>query len=99
MDGIEHMRRRIAFHTHYYNRPTFILAWCHEELADSIRFLFPTRKWQMAQEYQRAYQMLAILCGTNHQYTYSPYQKLWQATSSPAATNGSANTPAGTQST
>ena len=31
------------------------------------------------QEFQRAYQMLAILCGTNHQYTASPYNKLWQA--------------------
>jgi len=33
--------------------------------------------------------VLAILCGTNHQYTASPYNKLWQA-SNLAVTNGNA---------
>lgn len=78
-DAIEHQRRRVEFHEHYYCRPTFILAWCHEELGDCLQSQFPQRKWQFIQEFQRAYQMLAILCGTNHQYTASPYNKLWQA--------------------
>jgi|Transcript_66764 hypothetical protein len=78
-DAIEHQRRRIEFHEHYYCRPTFILAWCHEEMGDSLQGQAPNRKWQFMQEFQRAYQMLAILCGTNHQYTASPYNKLWQA--------------------
>jgi len=85
-DAMEHQRRRIEFHEHYYCRPTFILAWCHEELGDSLQTQFPHRKWQLMQEFQRAYQMLAILCGTNHQYTASPYNKLWQA--SQAGCNG-----------
>jgi len=79
-DAIEHQRRRIEFHEHYYFRPSFILAWCHEELGDSLQERFPHRKWQYVQEFQRAYQMLVILCATNHQYTASPYNKLWQAT-------------------
>lgn len=97
-DAVEHQRRRIDFHEHYYCRPTFILAWCHEELGDCLQNQFAHRKWQYVQEFQRAYQMLAILCGTNHQYTASPYNKLWTATSSgnntvtAAATNGN---PAG----
>jgi len=86
-DAMEHQQRRIDFHEHYYFRPTFILAWCHEELGDSLHNKFPHRKWQFIQEFQRAYQMLAILCGTNHQYTASPYNKLWTATS--AGTNTS----------
>lgn len=99
-DAMEHQRRRIEFHEHYYCRPTFILAWCHEELGDSLQNQFPTRKWQHMQELQRAYQMLAILCGTNHQYTASPYNKMWQAsnstkevkdTTSTAATNNNQN--------
>jgi len=77
-DAIEHQRRRIEFHEHYYNRPTFILAWCHEEFGDSLQNQFPHRKWHGVQEFTRAYQMLVILCGTNHQYTSSPYNKLWQ---------------------
>mmetsp|Transcript_10743 Transcript_10743/g.27648 ORF Transcript_10743/g.27648 Transcript_10743/m.27648 type:complete len:535 (+) Transcript_10743:112-1716(+) len=84
-DAIEHQRRRIEFHEHYYCRPTFILAWCHEELGDCFMSQFPRRKWHYVQEFQRAYQMLAILCGTNHQYTASPYNKLWQVTNSQAA--------------
>mmetsp|Transcript_98758 Transcript_98758/g.175826 ORF Transcript_98758/g.175826 Transcript_98758/m.175826 type:complete len:517 (+) Transcript_98758:67-1617(+) len=80
MDAIEHQRRRIDFHEHYYLRPTFILAWCHEELGDSLQIQFPNRKWQLTQEFQRAYQMLAILCGSSHQYTASPYNKLYQVT-------------------
>jgi len=80
-DALEHQRRRIEFHEHYYCRPTFILAWCHEELGDCLQNQFPHRRWQYIQEFQRAYQMLAILCGTNHQYTASPYNKLWQASS------------------
>merc|ERR1712007_43929 len=79
MGAIEHQRHRIDFHEHYYCRPTFILAWCHEEFGDCLQNQFPHRKWQYIQEFQRAYQMLAILCGTNHQYTASPYNKLWQA--------------------
>jgi hypothetical protein len=85
-DAMEHQRKRIEFHEHFYCRPTFILAWCHEELGDSLQVQFPHRKWQLMQEFQRAYQMLAILCGTNHQYTASPYNKLWQA--STAGSNG-----------
>mmetsp|Transcript_42808 Transcript_42808/g.96669 ORF Transcript_42808/g.96669 Transcript_42808/m.96669 type:complete len:520 (-) Transcript_42808:148-1707(-) len=81
-DAIEHQRRRIEFHEHYYCRPTFILAWCHEELGDCLQNQMQHRKWQYIQEFQRAYQMLAILCGTNHQYTASPYNKLWNASSS-----------------
>jgi len=91
-DAMEHQRRRIEFHEHYYYRPTFILAWCREELGDSLQTQFPHRKWHFIQEFQRAYQMLAILCGTNHQYTASPYNKLWQASTSGA--NGTANTNA-----
>jgi len=75
---MEHQRRRIDFHEHYYCRPTFILAWCREEFGDCLNANMPNRKWQCTQEYQRAYQMLAILCGTNHQYTAGPYNKLWQ---------------------
>lgn len=81
-DAIEHQRRRIEFHEHYYCRPTFILAWCHEELGDCLQNQFQHRRWQYIQEFQRAYQMLTILCGTSHQYTTSPYNKLWQASSS-----------------
>merc|ERR1740116_170333 len=88
-DAVEHQRRRIEFHEHYYCRPTFILAWCHEELGDGLQNQFQHRKWHYIQEFQRAYQMLAILCGTNHQYTASPYNKLWQASGS-GATNGAA---------
>lgn len=88
-DAMEHQRRRIDFHEHYYCRPTFILAWCHEELGDCLHHLYPHRKWQFYLEFQRAYQMLAILCGTNHQYAISPYNKLWQA-SNAAAGNGNA---------
>jgi len=95
-DAMEHQRRRIDFHEHYYNRPTFILAWCHEELGDSLQTQFAHRKWQYIQEFQRAYNMLAILCGTNHQYTASPYNKLWQASN---ANNGNnAPTAGGTTS-
>mmetsp|Transcript_48367 Transcript_48367/g.90587 ORF Transcript_48367/g.90587 Transcript_48367/m.90587 type:complete len:521 (-) Transcript_48367:104-1666(-) len=77
-DAMEHQRRRIDFHQHYYFRPTFILAWCHEELGDCMVIQSPNRKWHIVQEFQRAYQMLAILCGSTHQYTASPYNKLWQ---------------------
>lgn len=77
-DAVEHQRRRVEYHEHYYGRPTFILAWCHEELGDCLQNMMPHRKWQCAQEFQRAYQMLAILCGTNHQYTASPFNKLYQ---------------------
>lgn len=91
-DAMEHQRRRIEFHEHYYCRPTFILAWCHEELGDSLQNQFPARKWQYMQELQRAYQMLAILCGTNHQYTASPYNKMWQASNSTKDTNNAAAT-------
>lgn len=79
-DAMEHQRRRVEYHEHYYCRPTFILAWCHEELGDCLQNQMPHRKWQFAHEFQRAYHMLAILCGTNHQYTASPYQKYWNAT-------------------
>jgi len=84
MDAMEHQRRRIEFHEHYYYRPTFILAWCHEELGDCMQTQFPKRKWHLMQEFQRAYQMLAILCGSSHQYTASPYNKLWQVQNAPA---------------
>jgi len=79
LDAMEHQRQRIVFHEHYYCRPTFILAWCHEEFGDCLQNQYPHRKWQFIQEFHRAHQMLAILCGTNHQYTASPYNKLWQA--------------------
>lgn len=79
VEAVEHQRRRIDFHEHYYGRPTFILAWCHEELGDCIVLQAPHRKWQFTKEFKQAYQMLSILCGTNHQYTSSPFQKLWQA--------------------
>lgn len=78
-DAVEHLRRRQDFHENHYLRPTFILAWCHEELGDAVRSQFPERKWQYIQEYQRAYQMLGILCGINHQYTFSPHHKMWLA--------------------
>jgi len=90
-DAVEHLRRRIEFHEHYYSRPTFILAWCHEEMGDSSQSLYVHRKWQYVQAFHRAYQMLAILCGTNHQYTMSPYNKLWQVS------NPEARAPSGTQ--
>merc|ERR1719433_1195572 len=93
LDAIEHQRRRIDFHEHYYCRPTFILAWCHEELGDCLTTQFPHRKWQYLQEFQRAYQMLAILCGTNHQYAASPYNKLWQVSST--GNNGATTESAG----
>jgi len=89
-DAIEHQRRRIEFHEHYYCRPTFILAWCHEELGDCLTTQFAHRKWQYLQEFQRAYQMLAILCGTNHQYAASPYNKLCQANRTATGENGNA---------
>eukprot|EP00928_Gymnodinium_smaydae_P046370 TRINITY_DN30889_c0_g1_i1.p1 TRINITY_DN30889_c0_g1~~TRINITY_DN30889_c0_g1_i1.p1 ORF type:complete len:531 (-),score=107.33 TRINITY_DN30889_c0_g1_i1:101-1693(-) len=89
-DAVEHQRRRIEFHEHYYCRPTFILAWCHEELGDSLHSLHPTRKWHACQEFTRAYMMLVVLCGNNHQYTASPYNKLWQINNS-AANNPAAN--------
>jgi hypothetical protein len=78
-DAMEHQRNRIDYHAHYYNRPTFIFAWCHEELGDAIQNQFPHRKWQSKQEFVRAYHMLAILCGRTHHYSASPYQKLLQA--------------------
>jgi len=90
-DAMEHQRRRIEFHEHYYGRPTFILAWCHEELGDCVLSQFPHRKWQYIQEFQRAYQMLAILCGNHHQYTASPYNKLFAASNpNGSADNGTA---------
>jgi len=92
-DAVEHQRRRVEFHEHYYYRPTFILAWCHEELGDCLQNQFAHRKWQYVQEFQRAYQMLAILCGTNHQYTASPYNKLWQASNAAVAASGAADAP------
>lgn len=75
-DAIEHQRRRADYHEHYYCRPTFILAWCHEELGDCLVLHHPTRNWQHCQEFQKAYHMLMILCGPRHQYTASPYNKL-----------------------
>lgn len=77
-DAVEHQRLRILFHEHYYCRPTFIFAWSHEELGDAVQSLYPHRKWQQGQAFQRAHQMLAILCGSSHQYTGSPYNKLNQ---------------------
>jgi len=94
-DAIEHQRRRIKYHEHYYNRPTFILAWCHEEFGDCLLNQSPHRKWHYIQEFQRAYHSLAILCGTNHQYTASPYNKLWQAQQAQAAPAVAAAAPAG----
>mmetsp|Transcript_10324 Transcript_10324/g.22780 ORF Transcript_10324/g.22780 Transcript_10324/m.22780 type:complete len:514 (-) Transcript_10324:187-1728(-) len=97
IEAIEHQRRRIAFHEHYFNRPTFILAWCHEELGDAVNNQTPNRKWQSNLEYSRAYQMLSILCGLGHQYTSSPYQKLLhnaesqqESTTTPERTTGGA---------
>jgi hypothetical protein len=107
-DAVEHQRRRIEFHEHYYNRPTFILAWCHEELGDSLQVQFPNRRWHYVQEFTRAYQMLMILCGSNHQYTTGPYQKMWQAHNqgqqvqtprTPGANNSTAGATAGDNST
>merc|ERR1711972_1078929 len=80
-EALEHQRRRIDFHEHYYRRPTFILAWCREELADCLNKdggPEHSRRWLCTQEYQRAYHMLAILCGQHHQYALLPYNKLWQ---------------------
>lgn len=75
-DAIEHQQRRVDYHEHYYCRPTFILAWCHEELGDCLHSQFPHRRWHYANEWQKAFDMLAILCGTSHPYTASPYNKL-----------------------
>eukprot|EP00929_Paragymnodinium_shiwhaense_P114434 TRINITY_DN8282_c0_g1_i1.p1 TRINITY_DN8282_c0_g1~~TRINITY_DN8282_c0_g1_i1.p1 ORF type:complete len:532 (-),score=122.72 TRINITY_DN8282_c0_g1_i1:214-1809(-) len=94
-EAIEHQQRRIDFHTHYYPRPTFILAWCHEEMGDSQLSLFRSRKWKPSQEFMRAYHMLVILCGQSHQYTASPYQKYYQVTQmpdKPPASNANAAT-------
>lgn len=91
MDAMEHQRRRIDFHQHYYFRPTFILAWCHEELGDCMIAQFPARKWHITQEFQRAYQMLAVLCGSTHQYTASPYNKLWQVTNGNSTNSSNTN--------
>merc|ERR1719218_130086 len=79
--AVEHQRRRIEFHEHYYYRPTFILAWCHEELADCLIAQQYTNQWSLA-AYNKAYAMLVILCGTSHQYTASPYNKMCQANQS-----------------
>lgn len=79
LDAMAHQRRRIDYHEHYYCRPTFISAWCHEELGDCVVSKFPHRKWEFKQEYKSAYQSLAILCGSEHQYTASPYNKLLNA--------------------
>merc|ERR1711948_162788 len=93
-DAVEHQRRRIEFHEHYYCRPTFILAWCHEELGDCLQNQFSHRKWQFIQEFQRAYQMLAILCGTSHQYTVNAYNKLRTASSNSNSALGATASPA-----
>merc|ERR1711974_469900 len=74
-DAVVHQTRRIE---------------SHEELGDCLQNQFPHRKWLFIQEFQRAYQMLAILCGTHHQYTASPYNKLCVA-SNP---NGTSDTSA-----
>lgn len=86
-EAIEHQRRRVEFHEHYYYRPTFILAWCHEELGDCLRGEQYHQQWFM-QAYNKAYYMLTILCGTGHQYTASPYNKMYQVqNAAPAAGN------------
>jgi len=87
-DAIEHQYRRIKFHEHHYCRPTFILAWSHEELGDCLQRQYGNRRWQQMQEYQRAFQMLAILCGTNHQYTTSPYSKFLQVSAAGTGAGG-----------
>mmetsp|Transcript_52977 Transcript_52977/g.124097 ORF Transcript_52977/g.124097 Transcript_52977/m.124097 type:complete len:514 (+) Transcript_52977:102-1643(+) len=94
-EAMSHQQRRILFHEHYYNRPTFILAWSHEELGDSLQSQYEQRKWQYCKEFQRAYHILCILCGMNHQYSASPYNKLWQATHGPiqAQENSCAQNP------
>lgn len=76
-EGVRHQQRRIAFHLHCYPRPTFIIAWAHEELADSMTDLGIPDRWRLL-DYQKAYFMLVILCGKSHQYTQSPFYK-WQA--------------------
>ncbi|OLP87769.1 hypothetical protein AK812_SmicGene30988 [Symbiodinium microadriaticum] len=43
------------------------------------------------QEFQRAYQMLAVLCGSTHQYTASPYNKLWQVTNGNSTNSSNTN--------
>merc|ERR1712048_1492910 len=96
LTAIEHQRRRIIFHEHYYFRPTFILAWCHEELADSIQGIVKCYRWDISQEYQLAHSMLTVLCGMHHQYTSAAYQKLCnlqeiQAQSCNGTTNQAAN--------
>merc|ERR1719409_961005 len=53
-EALFHQRQRIGFHTHYYPRPTFILAWCHEELGDATAKLYPKRLWCAAQDFTRA---------------------------------------------
>lgn len=82
VSAIEHQRRRIDFHQHYYFRPTFILAWCHEELGDCLNNQKLNKRF-FTQAYNKAYNMLAVLVGANHQYTASPWQKLYAATTAP----------------
>merc|ERR1712080_101423 len=86
-DALEHQHRRIRFHEAHYNRPSFILAWCHEELGDVVLHRWPDRKWQHTSALKTATFLLTILCGARHQYTCSPWNKLCAATSE----NGSAS--------
>jgi len=82
LTAIQHQQRRIMFHQHYYFRPTFILAWCHEELGDAFEKVVKCYRWDIGSEYQQAFHMLKVLCGMNHQYTQSPqikYNNLQQA--------------------
>lgn len=78
-DGIEHQHRRMLFHQQHYNRPTFVLAWIHEELGDIAANRWPERAWQYHVEYKAALSMLQILCGGQHAYTISPLTKLTAA--------------------
>eukprot|EP00928_Gymnodinium_smaydae_P030260 TRINITY_DN22547_c0_g1_i2.p1 TRINITY_DN22547_c0_g1~~TRINITY_DN22547_c0_g1_i2.p1 ORF type:complete len:536 (-),score=92.03 TRINITY_DN22547_c0_g1_i2:103-1710(-) len=82
LDALEHQCRRAAFHHHYYARPTFILAWCHEETGDIVQLQYPHRYSELKRQYQFAYHMLSILCGRTHPYTSSPFNKLWRSVQS-----------------
>eukprot|EP00439_Symbiodinium_sp_Y106_P079410 s1408_g18.t1 len=67
----------------------------HTSGSHGIRHKIEINGRKRRQEFQRAYQMLAVLCGSTHQYTASPYNKLWQVTNgnstNSASTNGTAD--------
>eukprot|EP00747_Dinoflagellata_sp_TGD_P170232 gnl/TRDRNA2_/TRDRNA2_201269_c0_seq1.p1 gnl/TRDRNA2_/TRDRNA2_201269_c0~~gnl/TRDRNA2_/TRDRNA2_201269_c0_seq1.p1 ORF type:complete len:546 (+),score=55.98 gnl/TRDRNA2_/TRDRNA2_201269_c0_seq1:99-1736(+) len=82
LDSMEHLRRCVEFHEHYYCRPTCRLAWHYDDLGDALRAAFPHRNWQHVEAYQRAYRMHRNLCGEHHENAVMTYGKLQDVASS-----------------